>query len=249
MLEDMQRAGIIGMPPVDVIRSLNAHKITIYDLDEPLVKVDLESVTPYLPRVYCSILRTAVANALHLDLDIIFADVGPGKCDSALYTADILKDTLSIPVITTCNGDAENFGTPICQSNLPLVEKLKKITQGVKSVSPSEISPSPGEPTAGFWGVPPRDFSILTLFPDTTHVYGWTRCMENKTPANAELEALYNPDIPTVFFSQSFCAKTSMARWLAKKHRHGLYLDVDVHTTGSAKAKIAAFLELSRTTK
>ena len=249
MLENMQRAGIIGMPPVDVIRSLNDHNITIYDLDEPLVKVDLESVTPYLPRVYCSILRTAVANALHLDLDIIFADVGPGKCDSALYTADILKDALSIPVITTINEDAENFGTPISQSNLPLIEKLKKITQGVKSALASETPPSPCEPTAGFWGVPPRDFSILTLFPDTTHVYGWTRCMENKTPANTELEALYNPDIPTVFFSQSFCAKTGMARWLAKKHRQGIYLDVDVHTTSSAKAKISAFLELSRITK
>lgn len=245
-IDKIQRAGIIGMPPVAVIRLLNEHNVTIYDLDEPLVKADLENAAPFLPRVYCAILRTAVINGLHLDLDVIFADVGPGKCDSALYTADVLADALPIPVIKTSNEDRQPFGTPISQSDLPLIEKLKRITQGVKSAAPPQKTPAPCEPTAGFWGVPPRDFSILELFPDTTHVYGWSRCMENKTPADTKLEAYYNPDIPTVFFAQSFCAKTALARWLAKKHQHGLYLDVDVHTTGSAKAKIQAFLELSR---
>lgn len=70
--------------------------------------------------------------------------------------------------------------------------------------------------------------------------------MENKTPDNPELEAYYNPHVPTVFFAQSFCAKTALARYLAKKHPQGLYLDVDVHTTSSARAKIQAFLELSK---
>jgi hypothetical protein len=100
-------------------------------------------------------------------------------------------------------------------------------------------------PTAGFWGVPPRDFSILELFPDTTHIYGWTRCMENKTPANHDLELYCNKSIPTVFYAQSFCAKTALARHLAIRHPHGLYLDSDVTAGGSAKAKIQAFLELS----
>ena len=93
--------------------------------------------------------------------------------------------------------------------------------------------------------MPPRDFSILELFPDTTHIYGWARCMENKTPADHDLEAQFNPEVPTVFFAQSFCAKTALARYLAKKHPHALYLDVDVHTTSSARAKVQAFLELS----
>ncbi|MCA1765372.1 MAG: hypothetical protein LC633_03840, partial [Desulfobulbaceae bacterium] len=78
-----------------------------------------------------------------------------------------------------------------------------------------------------------------------THLYGWTRCMENKTPADSVLEARFNPEIPTVFFAQSFCAKTALARLLAKKHPHALYLDIDVNTGSSAKAKIQAFLELS----
>ena len=244
-LNNVRQAGIIGMPPLAVIRALNDRDIMIHDLDEPLVQADLEIAAPYLPRVYCAILRTAVINALHLDLDIIFVDVGPGKCDSALYTADVLADALSIPVVKTYNEDNTPYGTPISQSSLPLMDKLLQITAAVKSALAYENQPPACAPTAGFWGVPPRDFSILALFPGTTHVYGWTRCMENKTPADTELESYYNPDIPTVFFAQSFCAKTALARWLAKQHPHGLYLDIDTHTGGSAKAKIQAFLELA----
>ena len=69
--------------------------------------------------------------------------------------------------------------------------------------------------------------------------------MENKTPADNIMEAQVNNDIPTVFFAQSFCAKTALARLLARKHPHALYLDIDVNTGSSAKAKIQAFLELS----
>ncbi|MBE0583237.1 MAG: hypothetical protein IH612_05675, partial [Desulfofustis sp.] len=106
-----------------------------------------------------------------------------------------------------------------------------------------ELPPCP--PTAGFWGVPPRDFSLLSLFPETTHVYGWSRCMENKTPDNIELEEHFNPEIPTIFFAQSFCAKTALARHLAGRHPHALYVDCDVSAGSSVKAKIQAFLELS----
>lgn len=246
LLPNLQKVGIIGIPPLRVIHFLNENQVKIFDLDEPLIKADIETASPYLPRVYCAILRTAVVNALHLKLDAIFIDVGPGKCDSALHTATILEDILSIPVIQTYNEDNQGFGTPICKSDIPLIEKLLAITKGVRSANQPTDTPPTCEPTAGFWGVPPRDFSILSLFPETTHVYGWTRCMENKTPANTKLEAYFNPNIPTVFFAQSFCAKTALARHLAKKHPHGLYLDIDVHTGSSAKAKIQAFLELSK---
>jgi hypothetical protein len=128
---------------------------------------------------------------------------------------------------------------------MDLLQKFERITEGVKIIKKLTDLPATCKPTAGFWGVPPRDFSILDLFPDTTHIYGWTRCMENKTPADHELELHYNPDIPTVFYAQSFCAKTALARHLADKHPLGLYLDSDVTAGGSAKAKIQAFLELS----
>lgn len=245
MMSRFHKIGIIGIPPLAVIRGANDHGLVIHDLDEPLVREDLETASPFLPRVYCAILRTAVVNALHLELDAIYVDTGPGKCDCALHTATILAAALPIPVICTKNTDTVGYGIPLCQARLPLLARMQAITAGVKSAANYRNPPPVCAPTAGFWGVPPRDFSILELFPDTTHIYGWARCMENKTPADHALEAAFNPEAPTVFFAQSFCAKTALARYLAKKHPHALYLDVDVHTTSSARAKVQAFLELS----
>jgi len=242
---DFKQVGIVGMPPLKVIKVLAEHNVRIHDLDTPMVRADIELTTPYLPRVYCAILRTVVLNVLHLTLDAIYIDVGPGKCDCALHVATVLEDMLTIPVYRTKNEDMTGFGTPISRCRMDLTQKLERITEGVKNVQKNSDTPVPCKATAGFWGVPPRDFSLLDLFPDTTHVYGWTRCMENKTPADHELELHYNPDIPTVFYAQSFCAKAALARHLANKHPHGLYLDSDVTAGGSAKAKIQAFLELS----
>ena len=238
--------GIIGIPPLEIIREIEGH--TVYDLDEPLVTQDIETASPFLPRVYCAILRTAVVNSLNLKPDAIYIDVGPGKCDCAMHTATILESILpESKIIRTINQDKENFGTPVCTSRMPLLDKMSAITTSVRSSKPHTKLPS-CPPTAGFWGVPPRDFSFLSLFPDTTHIYGWTRCMENKTPDNRKLEEFVNPDIPTVFFSQSFCAKTALARHLANRHPRGLYLDCDVTAGSSVKAKIQAFLELSGVT-
>lgn len=240
-----KNVGIVGMPPLEVIRKLNAGNTVIHDLDTPMIRADIELTAAYLPRVYCAILRTVVLNALHLSLEAIYIDVGPGKCDCALHVATVLEDMFSIPVYKTMNTDMTRFGNPVSESRMNLLQKFERITEGVKQAEkPGEIL-EPCKPSAGFWGVPPRDFSILELFPETTHIYGWTRCMENKTPADHELELYFNPEIPTVFYAQSFCAKTALARHLAEKHPHGLYLDSDVTAGGSAKAKIQAFLELS----
>jgi len=244
-----KRIGIVGVPPLAVIREIEATSDTIYDLDEPLVKRDIELASSYLPRVYCAILRTVVVNAISLKPDLIYIDVGPGKCDCALHTATILADILpETTIIHTRNQDRTDFGAPLCTTRMPLIDKLSAITRSVQSTKPHQDLPV-CTPTAGFWGVPPRDFSLLTLFPDTTHVFGWTRCMENKTPDNREMEELINPDIPMVFFAQSFCAKTALARHLANRHPHGLYVDCDVTAGNSTKAKIQAFLELAGSQK
>ncbi len=242
--------GIVGVPPLDIIKDLNQQQAVIHDLDAKLVPDSIDGVSPYLPKVYCAILRTVMLNALRLDLDAIYIDVGPGKCDSALHLSTILTKILKIPVIRTRNTDNNNFGYPICQSRMNLTEKFLKITEGVKCSDQTTLNIKNTElaqcqPQAGFWGVPPRDFSILSPFPDRTHVYGWTRCMENKTPAREKLENYYNPAVPTIFFAQSFCAKTALAKFLANQHPMALFMDVDYHTSGSAKAKIQAFLELS----
>jgi len=237
--------GIVGIPPLEIIRKIKDAGDTIVDLDEPQLQLPIDLSARYLPRVYCAVLRTVVLNAIHLELDRIYIDVGPGKCDCALHVATILKHIPGLPVVTpTRNLDTRDFGFPVCRSRLPLQKKILAITKGVQHTEPSPSLAS-CKATAGFWGVPPRDFSILSLFPDTTHVYGWTRCMENKTPADLELESHLNPDVPMVFFAQSFCAKTALARHLADQHHRALYLDCDVNAGSSARAKIEAFLELS----
>jgi hypothetical protein len=240
-----KRIGIVGVPPLAIIQQLEMAGDAIFDLDEPHVKQDIELASSYLPRVFCAILRTVVINALSLKPDLIYIDVGPGKCDCALHTATILTDILpETTIIQTRNQDRSDFGTPLCTTQMPLLDKISAITRSVQSVKPHQKRPA-CLPTAGFWGVPPRDFSLLSLFPDTTHVFGWTRCMENKTPDNQAMEELINPDIPMVFFAQSFCAKTALARHLANRHPHGLYVDCDVTAGNSTKAKIQAFLELA----
>ncbi len=238
------RVGIVGVPPLDVIRELCEADCRILDLDEPQVHKSIDLSSELLPRVYCAILRTVVLNAMFLDLDRVYIDVGPGKCDCALHVASILEEMLTAPVIRTTNLDNQPFGTPICRTRMKLFDKFMAVTAGVRSVKPAD-NLEPCTPTAGFWGVPPRDFSILEAFPDTTHIYGWTRCMENKTPADLELETHVNPDIPMVFFSQSFCAKSALAHHLARLHPRALFLDCDVTAGNSARAKIEAFLELS----
>ena len=243
-----EKVGIVGIPPLEIIKELYRKKVEIIDLDEPQVQASLELTAAHLPRVYCAILRTVILNAMHLELDRIYIDVGPGKCDCALHVSTILRDMLAIPVLPTRNQDMNSIGFPLCRTRMPLMDKMLAITGGVRSITGEEEKKYPPcRPTAGFWGVPPRDFNLLTLFPDTTHIYGWTRCMENKTPSDLTLESQVNPEVPTVFFAQSFCAKTALARHLADRHPRGLYLDCDVTAGSSARAKIEAFFELSGT--
>lgn len=246
-----EKTGIVGIPPRAVIRELNRQQSEIIDLDEPQSKNNgqsspgLGTTAKYLPRVYCAILRTVVLNCMYIKLDKIYIDVGMGKCDCALHVSTILENMLDIPVIRTRNNDSEGVGYPVCKTKMPLIKKMAAITSSVRKADPANRDKYPlCSPTAGFWGVPPRDWRLLNLFPDTTHIYGWTRCMENKTPADIELETLVNLKIPTVFFSQSFCAKTALALHLATRHPHGLFVDCDVTASASTRAKIEAFFEL-----
>jgi len=239
-----RRIGIVGVPPLAVIAEINRQGDVIVDLDEPQVQAPIDQTASRIPRVYCAILRTVVLNCLHLPLDQIYIDVGPGKCDCALHVAEVLADMLPIPVIRTRNQDAQAYGSPLCTARMPLIEKFARITKGVQSAAPYPPMER-CQPSCGFWGVPPRDFSLLTPFPDTTHVFGWTRCMENKTPADLELERMFDPAIPMVFFCQSFCAKAALAQHLAAKHPRAMAIDCDVSAGSSTRAKIEAFLELS----
>lgn len=237
------------MPPRDVMRGFKEEKALVYDLDALHVKPDLEITASYIPRVYCAILRTVLTNVKKMSLDAVCIDVGEGKCNGANYLAGILESEISIPILRTRNDDCTRFGNPVSESGLPLVEKMRRITDGVLDPDNKKRNLTRCEPTAGFWGVPPRDFSILELFPHRTHVFGWARCMENKTPSDIELERLSDPGAPTVFFAQSFCQKSALAYYLAKHHPCGIYVDADVYMGHSTKAKLQAFLELNGVTE
>ncbi|MCK4546742.1 MAG: hypothetical protein KAW17_04785 [Candidatus Eisenbacteria sp.] len=211
----------------------------LVDLDNlyPGVPVSSDSV---LPRTTCRIIRRIYDNALFMNLDEIVIDEGYGKCDSARAIASILEDRLPIPVRRTRNVSSEGRGTPVSDSALALREKVEMILSDfVRPVERSVIAEP--HPAVAVWGVPCSDFLLYDLFPDGTKILGWTRCFENRTPADDELEQMIDPAVPTVFFAQMFCHKNALAKHLAGVHG-GLYLDIDGQVTLPIRAKVEAFL-------
>ncbi len=239
----MSKIGIAGVPDQRILDSYIGDGSDVVDLDMPLDDVEyFDAIEEFSPRIYCATLRTIFTNALTLKPQIIIADVGEGKCDGMRFIAEALRDLLpDTEIITTRNVNAPPQGNPISVSDLPLKEKMNRIVNSIITDINRDVLPC--EPAAGFWGVPPRDFSILDLFPDTTHIYGWARCMENKAPDNMEIELQVSADIPTVFFAQSFCQKSMLAKYLAHKN-NGLFVDVDAQLDDSTRAKVIAFLTL-----
>ncbi len=202
--------------------------------------------TNLVPDNYCTIIKNIVDNAFAFKKKIIkiLAPIGKDKCDCALFTAEILK-SYGFCVETSIFEEKtyKKNSLYISTSTLPLKQKIELITSNIieqKDYSHLEYS----APTAGFWGVPPNDLSILDMFPNSTHVYGWTRCVEAMAPYDLELEQFVDKEIKTVFFAQTFCAKNQLAKHLANKY-NGLYIDIDGTPSNSTKAKIEAFLRLS----
>lgn len=198
-----------------------------------------------LPENYCSVMKNIFNNAILNKEKIIkiLAPVGKDKCDCALFAVEILKD-LGFEIETSVFEEKtyKKENCPISTSSLPLRQKIELITKNIieqKDYSHLEYQ----EPTAAFWGVPPNDLSILELFPNTTHVLGWTRCVEAMAPFDLELEQYCMEGIKTVFFAQTFCAKNELAKYLANKY-NGLYIDIDGFSSNSTRAKIEAFLRL-----
>ena len=232
------KVGFWGYPNPEIIKDLQVQNPEWIDLD-----VDFGYPNSnILPDAYCKIIKNIVDNAIFLKPDVIVAAIGKDKCDSGWFAAYILKE-LGFNVITSKFEDISNRRpVPISESDLPLRKKIELITaQIIKPVKLPIFHKS--NPSFGFWGVPPNDLSILELFPDETHVFGWTRCVEANVPADIELEMEVVKDLPTVFYSQAFCAKSQLAKFLAKKY-DGLYIDIDDYATNSIKAKIEAFLKL-----
>lgn len=210
------------------------------------VDLDLNYDNPaqnILPETNCKIMKNIMDNAIAYKdyLEIILAPIGKDKCDNAYFASLILKDLGFNIELLNYEYLKNRKPTPISFSNLPLRDKINLITNSI--TEPADKKFEYCEPKFAFWGVPPNDFSILDLFPNETHVLGWTHCVEAGVPADIELESFVYKDVPTVFFAQSFCSKNQLAKYLANKY-NGLYIDVDDATSKSVYAKIEAFLRL-----
>lgn len=247
------KIGFWGYPPPEIIKETktrypNAEWIDL-DIDFNYPKTSL------LPDACCKIIRNIIDNTLFIKPDLILAPIGKDKCDSGWFASKILKDQGFNVIQTKFEKLNDKREIIICKSNLPLIDKVSIITANIinpiietyhQAIVPNKEENTSSNPqfTPGFWGVPPNDLSILKLFPDTTHVYGWIRCVEAGTPADIDLEMYVNPDVPTVFYAQAFCAKSQLAKYLANKY-NGLYIDINDYATTSVKAKIEAFLRLN----
>lgn len=196
-----------------------------------------------LPESYCKIIKNIINCAFHYkeELIVILAPIGKDKCDSGWFAYEILKDMGFFLEASYFEEKTFKREVKISTSNLPLRQKIELITKGI--YEPQNINPVQCEAKFGFWGVPPNDLSVLDLFPPETHLYGWTRCVEAMAPADIEYEMFVDENVPTVFYSQSFCSKAQLAKYLADKY-NGLYIDMDDVATNSIKAKTEAFLRL-----
>jgi hypothetical protein len=175
----------------------------------------------------------------------IVADVGEGKCDRGRYAAFLLREA-GFNVIESRFPPEEFENRPLVYATAEgsLAERIDRIMGTVIQPSSSVNQARVCEPTHGFWGVPPHDFRILDIFPPTTHIYGWTRCVEAGNPGDLEMECYVDETVPTVFFTQSFCAKQDLAHHLAEKH-DGLFVDCHRNVNNSILSKVEAFIKLS----
>ena len=237
--------GFWGYPKPELIRQtkLEYPDCEFIDLDINFGYPDLKIA----PDNYCIIIKNIINNAFFLKNKLvkILAPIGKDKCDSGYFVSEILKEK-GFKVVQSifeekCS-DITQLKLPICKSNLPLKKKIELITKNITEEKDYSYLKST-KPKFGFWGVPPNDLSILELFPNETHVFGWTRCVEAGTPADVDLEMYVRKGLPTVFYSQAFCAKSQLAKYLANKY-NGLYIDVDDIASNSVFAKVEAFLRL-----
>ena len=239
-MKNISKIGFWGYPDPKVVNKLKSESPSAEWID-----LDIDFKNPksnILPDSYCKIIKNIIDNSLAIKPDLIVAPIGKDKCDSGWFAAKILQE-LKFNVIQTIFETIEPIGDiSICKSNLPLYDKVTRVMDGIiNTQNKSELIAC--KPQFGFWGVPPNDMEILKLFPNSTHIYGWIRCVEAGTPANLDLEMFVDEDVPTVFYAQAFCAKSQLAKFLADKY-NGLYIDIDDYASNSINAKIEAFLRL-----
>lgn len=245
-LKSKKLIGYYGFPGRSVLRSVRER----FGRDLELVDLDVARSAPdsrIIQSTTCRIIANIVDNAIELSnkLVAIVADVGEGKCDRGRYAAFLLKEE-GFNVIESRFLPEQFEKRPLVYSTAEgsLAERVDRIMEMVVQPPPPDNHKRACEPTHGFWGVPPHDFRILDIFPPTTHIYGWTRCVEAGSPGDLEMECYVGENVPTVFFTQSFCAKQDLAHHLAEKY-DGLFVDCHRNVNNSILSKVEAFIKLS----
>jgi len=243
--------GFYGNPPRDILveKSLE-HEAPLVDLDVALGASD----SGILPEAYCRVARTVMDNAVALKsiLVEVVAATGNEKCDAGRYTAALLKRmgfSVTETVFESPGPDGrENDNIILCNALGPVKKRVVRIMRGIVEPLTDEEkaywTKRQSNPSFGFWGTPPEPIGLLDLMPDNTHIFGWTRAVEAGRPDDVDLEMYVPDDLPVIFFSQGFCPKAQLARFLADKHG-GLHVDVHDQLTGATVAKMEAFIKLS----
>lgn len=245
-LKSKKLIGYYGFPRPSVlgpVRERFGYNLELVDLDVALEAPDSRIVQNTTCRIIANIIDNAIEYSKRLVA--VVADVGEGKCDRGRYAALILRE-MGFNVIESRFPPEEFENRPLVYSTGrgSLADRIDSIMETVIRPYDSVVSARNCKPTHGFWGVPPSDFRILDIFPDTTHIYGWTRCVEAGRPGDLQLEYFVDEDVPTVFFTQSFCAKQDMAHYLAEKH-DGLFVDCHRNVNDSILSKVEAFIKLA----
>ncbi|MCP4199848.1 MAG: hypothetical protein GY762_22120 [Proteobacteria bacterium] len=242
--------GFFGVPPRSVLEEATGR------LGLPLFDLDVYYGAPeskIVPDAYCHIIRNCVDNAVALGprLACVVAATGKEKCDAGLFAAWLIKEVVGTKMVFTKNEALLPARPPLLSEALGPVKKrvvriMRAIVQPMDDTEKARVKADRGEATHGFWGTPPHPIELLDLFPETTHLFGWTRCVEQGRPADLGLEMAVPGDLPIVFFSQGFCPKASLARHLAETYR-GMHVDVHDALNAATRAKIEAFIRLSAT--
>ncbi len=237
--------GFYGQPDQKVMDIFRESGYGFIDLDIDFNSNNINIVQD----VYCHIIRDIVNNAFGLrkKLYVVICTTGADKCDQGRNVRDILEME-GFNIIDATNFSKEAIRSLlISTASLPLKERVSRIMElCYKPLTPDEIkyySDNQCEPRFNFHGVPPEDIDMLDIFPDETHIQGWTKLVEMGIPGRVDLEWIVDNSAPTVFFTQNFCNKELMGKYLAEKY-NGIHVDGHGKLSASVRSKLEAFLKL-----
>jgi hypothetical protein len=200
----------------------------------------------------CPLVRNFVDNTIALANQLLcVVATGSERCEAGRFAAMVLAEQLDIPVfISDYHRSAAEKQPLLCEARGPLASRIPRIMSlGVDPLSEQERNSAfiaRCEPSIGLWGMPVYQEDLLSCFPQSTHIFGWLRCVELGTPADTEAEAAVPENLPTVFFAQQGCARAILAHSLARKH-NGLFISIGQAPTAEQINTIKVFVGSLRT--